>query len=72
MVRGEHTSVVRLETAPKKPVKLYSYEAFNSETKVSGRVSTPGVDTSWRVGHKTFSSVPFYDRPTAMVINVIH
>ena len=70
VVRGEHTSVVRLETAPKKPVKLYSYEAFNSETKVSGRVSTPGVDTSWRVGHKTFSSVPFYDRPTSMVINV--
>lgn len=70
VVRGGHTSVVGLETAPKKSVQLYSYEAFNSDKRVLSEVSTPGVGPSWKVGHKTPSSIPFYDRPTAMVINV--
>lgn len=70
IVRLDHTSIVSLETAPKKNVNLYSYDAFADELSVPAKVSVPGTNSVWKVGGVKQTSLPFFDTATSMVMDV--
>jgi hypothetical protein len=70
VVRMDHTSIVTLETAPKKNVNVYSYEAFQDALNVPAKLSIPGTSSSWKVGGAQLSTLPFFDTSTNMVMDV--
>lgn len=70
IVRMDHTSIVSLEAAPKKNVNIYSYDAFSNEYTVPAKVSIPGTDSIWNVGHEAQTLVPFFDTATNMVMDI--
>lgn len=70
LVRMDHTSLVSLETAPKRNVNVYSYDAFGENQSVPAKISIPGTENSWPVGGSQLAALPFFDTPTNMVMDV--
>lgn len=70
LVRMDHTSLVSLETAPKRNVNVYSYDAFGENQSIPAQISIPGTDKKWGVGGTKLASLPFFDTPTNMVMDV--
>ncbi len=70
LVRMDHTSLVSLETAPKRNVNIYSYEAFGENQTVPAKISIPGTEKQWGVGGSKSATLPFFDTATNMVMDV--
>lgn len=70
VVRMDHTSLVSIESAPKKNVSMFSFDAFQLNQQVIAKVAIPGMKASWKAGLNYNSSVPFFDTATNMVMDV--
>lgn len=70
VVRLDHTSIVHVESAPKKNVIINSFDAFDSNQQVVSQIAVPGMKSNWKVGLNRNSQVPFFDTSTNMVMDV--
>ncbi len=70
VVRLDHTSIVHVESAPKKNVMIHSFDAFNPGLQVTSQIAVPGMKSNWKVGLNKSSQVPFFDTSTNMVMDV--
>lgn len=70
VVRLDHTSIVHVESAPKKNVIINSFDAFDSNQQVISQIAVPGMKSNWKVGLNRSSQVPFFDTSTNMVMDV--
>lgn len=70
VVKANHTSIARMETAPLKPVTMRVYDAFASSQALSARISIPGNESSWWLSQQRENVVQFYDRSTPMPMDI--
>ncbi len=70
VVRQGHTSIIHLETAPRKNVSVYSFDAFGKKESVPARLSVPGTDSIWDIGGRKSNTLPFFDTASNMVMDV--
>ncbi len=70
VVRLDHTSLVHVESAPKKNVTVYSFDAFKADLQVASKIAVSGMKAKWNVGQSQYSTIPFFDTSTNMVMDV--